>query len=325
MTSVRSPRTSKLMMSVALGMAALVFVPPARGVAQDKASPPDKHSLHGDQSPASGDESLAERIESLRAKVAQLEAALRQKHQGQPSGMADAAADSRMSASRKGMKSSEGMMGSRLGTMQGPAPVESAQADQAMGSMGMMGGKGMGMMDGMIGGMGMGGMSKGGGMGMMDMDMMGMMGQNPAGENMAMGGMAMPSALPGFPGASHLYHIGAAGFFLNHPQHITLTTEQQTQLNQRKEQSLLAQAQSQRKIDQAEQELWELTSADQPDATKIEAKVREIEKLRGDQRLAFIRSVGEAAKLLTPEQIKSLVGQAPPAGHTGGSAPQHQP
>ena len=34
-------------------------------------------------------------------------------------------------------------------------------------------------------------------------------------------GMSMPSALPGFPGQSHLYHIGATGFFLDHPEHIT--------------------------------------------------------------------------------------------------------
>ena len=67
----------------------------------------------------------------------------------------------------------------------------------------------------------------GGGM----MSMMGMMGMG--GGNMA----AMPqSALPGFPGASHLYHLVATGFFLDHPQHIALTTEQQAGLNKAKEQ-----------------------------------------------------------------------------------------
>ena len=64
---------------------------------------------------------------------------------------------------------------------------------------------------------------------------------------------------------------------------------------------------------QAEQELWQLTAADQPDAAKVEAKIREIEKLRGDERLNFIRAVGEAARLLTPEQTKQLLGQLPPA------------
>jgi hypothetical protein len=36
--------------------------------------------------------------------------------------------------------------------------------------------------------------------------------------------------------------------------------------------------------------------------------VREIEKLRADQRLTFIRAVGEAANLLTDDQRKLLIG-----------------
>ncbi|MBC7368571.1 MAG: hypothetical protein H7343_17465 [Undibacterium sp.] len=69
---------------------------------------------------------------------------------------------------------------------------------------------------------GMASMAGGGGMmGMMDMGMSG-------------GGMAaMPqSARPGFPSASHIYHIGATGFLLDYPQPISLTTEQQNGLNQ---------------------------------------------------------------------------------------------
>jgi hypothetical protein len=125
--------------------------------------------------------------------------------------------------------------------------------------------------------------------------------------------MAMPSALPGFPGASHIYHIGATGFFLDHAEHITLTLEQQTTLSQKKEQALLQQAELQRKIAQAEQELWVLTAADQPDAATIEQKVQEIARKQGEQRLAFIRAVGEAAKVLTDDQRKQLTGMLPPA------------
>ena len=121
------------------------------------------------------------------------------------------------------------------------------------------------------------------------------------------------SSVPGVPGASHLYHIGATGFFLDHPQHITLTMEQQAGLNKAKERALLAKSAADRAIEQAEQALWLLTAADQPDATQIEAKIREIEKLRGDGRLAFVRAVGDASKLLTEEQRKSLAGFAPPA------------
>ena len=140
-------------------------------------------------------------------------------------------------------------------------------------------------------------------MGMMDMDMMGMGG--------ASGSMAQ-SALPGFPGASHLYHIGATDFFLDHPQHITLTTEQRAALSKAKEQAALAKGTADRAIQQAEQELWMLTAADQPNVKLIEAKITEIGKLTGDERLAFIRAVGEASQLLTDEQRKILTGFAPP-------------
>lgn len=135
----------------------------------------------------------------------------------------------------------------------------------------------------------------------------GMMGMPPA------AAMANSAALPGFPGASHIYHIGADEFFLNHDQHITLTTQQRTALTMAKEKSLMDKASAERGIAQAEQDLWQLTSADQPEAAKIEAKIAEIGKLRGDERMNFIRAVGEAAKLLSPEQIKQLLGQLPPA------------
>jgi len=124
--------------------------------------------------------------------------------------------------------------------------------------------------------------------------------------------MATPSALPGFPGQSHLYHIGATGFFLDHPEHITLTTEQKQALAQRKQQSLMKQGELQRQIDAAEQEMWQLTGADQPQIAEIEKKAREIERLKADQRIAFIRAVGEAGKLLTDQQRKQLTGTAAP-------------
>jgi hypothetical protein len=125
--------------------------------------------------------------------------------------------------------------------------------------------------------------------------------------------MKMTATLPGFPGASHIYHIGATDFFLDHPEHITLSTEQQIKINGVKQKAVTDKANAQRKIEEAEQQLWELTATDQPDATKIDAKVREIEKLRGDQRLAFIRSVGEAAQVLTDDQRKILLGHTKPA------------
>ena len=274
--------------------------------------------------PAGGDRTLGEQIAQLQAKVAQLEASLAR--HGAP--MAAAPAGTAMPAAAPAATQMAGM---------NPATASTGGGMNMMGMMDKM----MGMMDKMMpmnaaasmpaGGMGMdkmrmgampaaapaAGMSDGGMMsmmGMMDMDMMGMSG----GGSMA----AMPqSALPGFPGSSHLYHIGGTGFFLDHPQHLTLTTAQQAALNKAKEQALLAKSTADRAVEQSEQGLWVLTAADQPDATKIEAKIREVEKLRGDQRLAFIRAVGDASKVLTDEQRKILTGFAPVAPTAPADAP----
>jgi hypothetical protein len=223
------------------------------------------------------------------------------------------------------MENMKGMMDKMMGGMGGGAmpaatPVGAAAPGGGMAKMEM--GGGMAKME-MVG-MGGGEMPAGGGMGMMEMDkkemagMMGMLG--------GMGGkggstMAMPSALPGFPGASHLYHVGATGFFLDHPQHITLSTEQQTMLNQIKEQAALDKASADRRVQGAEQELWTLTAADQPDNTQIEAKVAEIEKLKGDARLRFIGAIGSAANILNDEQRKTLTGFAPPVSVATAAAP----
>lgn len=164
---------------------------------------------------------------------------------------------------------------------------------------------------GEMGGGSMGSDSKSGGMsGGMKGDMaccMGMMGATPG----AGTSMAMPSALPGFPGASHLYHVGSTGFFLDYADKIGLSVDQKTALNGIKQRILTEQAANDRKIAEAEQALWTLTAAAQPDAAAIDGKVREIEKLKSDQRLAFIRAVGEAAKLLTMDQQKMVLGLVP--------------
>lgn len=146
--------------------------------------------------------------------------------------------------------------------------------------------------------------------GMSGMCCMGSMGKAPG-----MGGaMAMPSALPGFPGASHLYHVGASGFFVDYAEKIGLTVEQSTALNAIKQRSLIDQSAAHRKSEEAEQALWMLTAADQPDAAAVEAKVREIEKIKSDARFAFIRAVGDAANVLTAEQRKMVLGMVPMPG-----------
>ncbi|TWU39449.1 Spy/CpxP family protein refolding chaperone [Novipirellula artificiosorum] len=244
------------------------------------------------QSPSTSNNDLAAELEQLRAKVSQLESALAAQHQARYGATADTPQGSmnNMSMSTDAADPSQDAM------QMGDKKQMSGMGDKKMG-MGMMsGGMGMGKMSNDYSGMGM---LKG----------MGMMGRNPA-MNSFMGGMTMSSALPGFAGASHLYHIGQTGFFLDHPKHITLTDDQQLKLNQIKEAALLATSTAERKIDEAEQELWTLTAEAQPEINKIEAKANEIGKLRAENRVAFIRSVGEAANVLNEQQRQTLVGMA---------------
>ncbi len=234
------------------------------------------------------DPALAQQLAQLQARVAQLEAAL-------------AKSTPAVTAPPVGATPAPAMAGMSAGA----APAGGANG--MMGMMGMMD-KMMGMMDKMMPPAGGAPMPSGGSMPAPAAGTNNMSGSMSGGA----GPMAQ-SSVPGVPGASHLYHIGATGFFLDHPQHITLTTEQQAGLNRAKERALLGKSAADRAVEQAEQALWLLTAADQPDATQIEAKIREIEKLRSDGRLALVRAVGDASKLLTEEQRKILTGFAMPA------------
>jgi hypothetical protein len=241
--------------------------------------------------PTTSNESPIDQLQQLRDKVAALETSLAQRHQV-----------ARAQAGQEEPAPDMGMMGRvRTGGDEGTGMMGSGMMG---GGMGMMGRGSMGGRQAMGGGMGMmgGDMETMGGEGMLGMGAMG------KAKRMGMGAMGMATSLPGFPGISHLYHIGAEGFFLNHVEHITLSAEQRKKLNKIKEKALLGGSSCERTVEQAEQELWESTASDAPDATAIEAKVREIEKLRGDQRLAFIRAVGEAAKVLTDNQRRALAG-----------------
>lgn len=236
---------------------------------------------------------LTKQIADLRDQVTRLEATL-------------------ASSAGKSGGMSGGMMG-EMDSMGGGSGSMSGMSDSSSGMMADMDDAMMGGMAGKTGGMAGGAM--GGGSGSMSgamMDDMGMMGMMGMGAGASTSGMRMQAAaaLPGFPGVSHLYHIGARDFFLDHPQHLTLTTEQQVALGQARQRAVTEKAAAQRLIEQAEQELWVLTAADTPDAEEIEQQVRKIESLRANQRLAFIRAVGAAASLLTDEQRRALLGIA---------------
>ena len=79
---------------------------------------------------------------------------------------------------------------------------------------------------------------------MSGVEMMGAMSMPSISKQRGMRGMRMRSALPVFPGSSHLYHVGSTGFFL--------TIEQQTSLSRIREKSCLSRRTSIRKIQQGE-------------------------------------------------------------------------
>lgn len=252
---------------------------------------PDEMSM-GMQNSATADKPMNDELIELRAKVARLEAALEKNHQGD------------------GQKSMQ--MGMAMGGME----------------------KGMGMKG--MGDMQMGGnsdqMNMGGGSGMMGMDMMKMMGMMHGDGGMMGGGMGMAnmggmpqSALPGFPGISHIYHIGATGFFLDHAEHfdqanLSLSSGQKQKLEEIKARTLKSQSEYQTKIEETEKAIWELTGSDQPKIDEITAKIKEVGSTGTEKRIAFIKAVGEAASLLSEEQRLALVtggdsSKDPHAGH----------
>jgi len=155
-------------------------------------------------------------------------------------------------------------------------------------------------------------MSSGGMMDMMGqmLGMMGQMSQQTPNKQMTAPSAGQSSELPGFPGKAHIYHLGAEDFFLDQSG-IELSSEQNAQLNKIKDRSQESQESFGQKIKKAEEELWLLTASDRPDIKSIESKVKNIEALRGEKRITFIRDVGEAAGVLTEEQRSTLLSQKP--------------
>ncbi len=265
--------------------------------------------------PSNQDQQLAKQLEQLRAQIARLQTAVDQQRQSPPAPSTPAMPAKSPTA---------GMDDMEMGRKMRPGGMSMSDMDKQ--KMEKMPQGGMGMMDMHKGEMGMApeGMKMPG----CCMDEMGPMSTMPSGSGsttatMPSGAMVMPgapagakaaaprsmSSLPGVPGASHLYHIGSTGFFLDQPM-ISLNNDQQSALNKIKERALLERGNAERRVEQAEQELWTLTGADQPDAAQVQAKAREIEQIRTNQRLGFIQAVGEATKLLTAEQRTHLLGMA---------------
>lgn len=271
-----------------LGVSALMLCGGAAAFAQAPASaPPAQHAM----ADADQNKQLLDQIAELRAQVAKLQTAVQQTGPGtkvpakpgmnmppapnKGMGMMDEKSEMGMPAGKGAMPAGSAPMGMKDDQGEMPAPA----AAMGMCCMGDKPPAGSAPMSGMP----------------------------PSGGGMAP--MSGPSsAVPGQAGASHLYHIGSNGFFLNHSQHITLTADQKLALNRLKERAMLDRASEQRKIDQGEQELFTLTGADQFDSAKVQTKVSEIEKMRAEQRMNFIRLVGDATNVLTHDQHLALMG-----------------
>jgi len=329
LTKSRLPLLLAVLTSAAL---AVGLAWPRTGAAQDKTSKPEPAAANAqppDKPDPHADKDLVAQVAELNDKVAKLEAAVQKSQTGNATATPATPPMPGSPPPKPGISVNE-----TVSVTPGSPPAMPGMASDPPGKS-MTPGKGMDGMSKMSGMMdkGMPGMSNMPGAGM---EMMAMMGKGPM-QPGAMPGMAQAaSALPGFPGAWQIYHIGATGFFLDHPQQVTLTTEQQTALDQFKEKALLDKDAAQQKIEDAEQELWQLTASDAPNAAAIQEKVQAIEKLRGDQRIAYIRAVGESAKVLTDEQRKMLIGTMPPmppkadvadphAGHQHGTDAKDKP
>jgi hypothetical protein len=251
-------------------------------------------------------------ITALQQQVVKLQAALKQSHAGK-TGSAKGTMSGAKPAMGMGDDSSE-MGGMSPDAGKAPmAPMEGEMDQMDAMPPGAAGMKGKAMKP-----MGCCGMSMGkpmaGASGMADDKMSGMSGGGMApmkGKGMA----AKPMAGASGQEAPHLLHVGAKDFFLDHQQHINMTSDQKMQLEKLKSDAFQQKMSSQTKIDQSEQDLWELTSADQPNSAAIDSKVQEVAKFRADEQMGFIHSVSMASDVLTPDQRAQVVMPMSPANN----------
>jgi Spy/CpxP family protein refolding chaperone len=113
--------------------------------------------------------------------------------------------------------------------------------------------------------------------------------------------------------------VGSTGFFLDYAERIALNPDQQATLNQIREEALSHQSAFSRQIQQAEEDLWRLTAIDQPNLSAITSQIKKIESLRSERRVRFIRSIGDAAKVLSTHQREMLLGKVRSDGNTAPS------
>lgn len=96
------------------------------------------------------------------------------------------------------------------------------------------------------------------------------------------------------------------GYMLNHREELKLTPEQVKKLEDIRSDFERSARKNQDDLRAAEKSLDEMTRADSVDLKQAEAKVREVERLRADQRIARIRAVEHGKSVLSQEQRDRL-------------------
>jgi Spy/CpxP family protein refolding chaperone len=111
------------------------------------------------------------------------------------------------------------------------------------------------------------------------------------------------------PGHSHSGHRPSfIGMLLRNQQQLGLTAQQVDSLRKLGMDSRRAEIRRSADRQIAQLDLMSLRGSDPMDMGKVEAKVREIEKLKGDGTIARIRTADVAKGQLTPEQKEKLKG-----------------
>lgn len=131
-----------------------------------------------------------------------------------------------------------------------------------------------------------------------------MMGQRPMSQASS---MQTTDSLPGYPQAAHLYHLGAADFFLDHTEQLSLSSQQTESLTVIKSGWVAYQEKANVQIADLEQILWQETAQGQPDLENIRKIIADIEALNAQLRLDFITRVGKAVTVLRAEQVALLI------------------
>jgi Spy/CpxP family protein refolding chaperone len=132
------------------------------------------------------------------------------------------------------------------------------------------------------------------------------------------------------PGHSHSGHRPSfIGMLLRNQQQLGLTAQQVDSLRKLGMDSRRAEIRRSADRQIAQLDLMSLRGSDPMDMGKVEAKVREIEKLKGDGTIARIRTADVAKGQLTPEQKEKLKGlfasrmQQQPRGAGGGGGERY--